>query len=410
MSNTLSPANPTFWSAAAGIKLYKTIMFRAISDFSEEPLVKGSGDEVERPYRSDVVAEKYAKGTALTAQDLTYVSDTLLLDQLYSLLMYVDDVDKLQNKYNSVRLWSEEAGQRLGIKLDALVLFQAYNAQSGNEVDASELGGTLTEGITLTVSNMASIFGEINEKMDDENIPDGPGDRYFAFTPLYYNKLWQYIGGKESMLGDRTGQTGQIGQYGGLNLFKSPNVTGSAKWIPADNPANGDTLTIESVSFQFVSTINTVAGNILQTTDLAATLAVLVAFINNGGVEGGTGCGATLCQSLTTANQRKVQNWFATEDDVSMTVYVKGTPSLTVTGSESADTWLAKTKVQNCLAGRKIAISTAIQTKPMVDVQMASTVSAGKRGTNVMPLVVAGVKVFNQGTKELCRVEIRTDS
>jgi len=403
MANSLTAASPTYWSANAGIKLYKTIIFRAITDFSEESLIKNNGRIVDRPYRADVVGEDYTKGTALTAQDLTYSSDQLTLNKLKALLMYVDDVDKLQNKYNTVRLWAEEAGRRLGIIADGDILYEAWNAQSANEIDASELGGTATEGISLTTSNVAEVFGEINEILDNENVPDD--ERYLVISSLFRNKLWQYIGGKESQLGDKTGETGNIGQYAGLKLYKSTNSTSSARWTPADNPTDEDTITVEGITFTFQSVIGAVAGNILQTTSLAVTIDNIVALINAGGVGDDTNY-----VSLSTANQRTVQNWVAVDGATYLEIRFKGVANPTTSGSESADTWDAKYEIQSLLFGRKNGISAAIQTDPMVDVAMASTVSAGKRGTNVLPLLVYGVKTFNQGTKEIGRLEIRTDS
>ncbi len=403
MANSLTAASPTYWSKNAGRKFYKTTIFKSICDFSEEANL-GDGRIAERPYRSDVVAEDYTKGTALTAQDLTYTSDQLTLDQQYSLLMYVDDIDKLQNKYNTVRLWSEEAGQRIGVKFDAKVLYESINATS--TVDASNLGGTSGEGITLTTSNIAQVFGEINEALDNYDVPEE--ERFTTLSPVMYNYLWQFIGGKESMLGDKTGETGMIGRYGGLKLFKSNNVCSEARWTPADNPSNTATITIEGITFTFVSTIGTTAGNILQTTSLAVTIDNLVALINAGGVGDETNY-----VSLSTANKRTVQNWVAVDGTTYFLVRFKGVANPTVASSEVLDTWDAKWEYQNILAGRKNAISAAIQTNGdmgIIDTQMASTVSAGKRGTNVMPLLVGGVKTFNQGKNELVRVKVRTDS
>lgn len=273
-------------------------------------------------------------------------------------------------------------------------------------VDASNLGGTATEGISLSATNVPLVFGEINEVLDGLTIPEE--ERFVAISPLFYNYLWQFIGGKETMLGDKTGETGNVGQYGGLKIFKSNNVTGQARWTPANNPSNTDTITIEGITFTFVSVIGTTAGNILIAGSTALTLDNIVALINAGGVGDGVNY-----VSLSTANQRAVQNWVAVDGTTYLETRVKGTPSLTVTGSDSADTWDAKYKVQDILAGRKTAISAAIQTNGdmgIVDIQMASTVSAGKRGTNVMPLLVGGTKTFNVGKDELVWVKVRTDS
>lgn len=406
-ANSLTASSPKYWARAMQKKFYNTVTFRAYTSFVEQSLLKNNGRIVDRPYRSDVTAENYTKGTAATAQDLTSTTDTMTMDKFYTVLMYVDDVDKLQNKYDSVRLWSEEAGARIGVRFDGDVLYEVVNATS--TVDSSDLGGTADEGITLTASNVADVFGEVNQYLDNLNVPES--ERYFTISPLFYNKLWKYIQGKESALGDKTGETGNIGTYGGLKLYKSTNITSEATWTPADNPSNTATIVIDGITFTFVSTIGTTAGNILQTTDLATTLALVVAFINGGGLETATGCAASTCQSLSLANQRTVQNWVAVDNSsTSITVRVKGQVDPTVTSSESADTWDAKWEFQNLMAGRKNAIDAAIQTNPMIDVQMASTVANGKRGTNVMPLLVGGIETFTHGKDNLVRVKVRTDS
>lgn len=64
MANSLTAASPTFWSKNAGRKFYKTTIFKSICDFSEEVNL-GNGRIADRPYRSNLVAEAYTKGTAL---------------------------------------------------------------------------------------------------------------------------------------------------------------------------------------------------------------------------------------------------------------------------------------------------------------------------------------------------------
>ena len=308
-------------------------------------------------------------------------------------------------------MWSEEAGRRLAVKADSKVLYEVYNASS--DIDASDLGGTAAEGISASINNVYQIFGEINEQLDVLNVPQE--ERFFVISPMFKNKLWQYIQGKESLLGDRTGETGNIGRFAGLDLYLSTNLPNAARWTPADNPANAATITIEAITFTFVDTISTEAGNILQTTDLATTLDQIVAFINGGGLETATDCTAATCQSLSTANQRIVQNWAAYDGTTYLEVRVKGSTSnaLTLTSSEAADTWDTKYQNHAMLAGKKKAIDVAIQTKGemgIIDTAMASTVSAGKRGTNVMPLLLMGVKTFYTGLDELVKVLVRADS
>lgn len=409
MSNSLTAASPTYWSGAMQDKFYKNIVFPGIANFTEQSLLKTNGLTVDKPYRSDLVPEKYTKGTAATAQDLTATTDPLTIDQFWDILMYVDAIDKIQNKYDAVKVWSEEMGERFAQVLDADVLYEAINAN--NTVDASDIGGTSGEGITVTSTNAIDVIAEINEYLDSESIPES--ERFFAMDGIFYSKLWKFLAGRESQLGDRTGENGNIGIYGGMSLYKSANMTGEARWTPANNPTTGATIVIEGITFTFEDTIGTTAGNVHIGSTTADTIDNLVALINAGGVTSDVGVSNV---SLSAANQRAVAKWLAVDGASYIIVRVKGTSKLTCTTSEAADTWDAKWAYSNLLAGRKKSIDVAIQTGQLgmarnpFDVEMASTVAAGKKGTNVMGLMVYGKKTFYQNKDALVRVKVRSDS
>jgi hypothetical protein len=401
MSNSLTPMSPTYWSKRMGRKLYKTDIFRSLANFEEQASLK-DGQKVDRPYRSNIVSENYSKGTALTAQDLTATSDQLTVDTVKAMLLYVDNVDKIQNKYSAANEWIDEAGRRLSNSIDAKFLYQAYNAN--NTIDDGDIGGTSGDGITLTTGNILDVFGAINMKLDVNNVPDGKGERFLAHSPQFYNVLWKYIAGKESLLGDKTGENGNIGAYAGLDLFKTNNLTGAARWTPANRPSAADTVTINGITFTFQTTIGVGAGAVLSVTDTVTTLGNLVALINAGGVGDGVNN-----VSVSTANQRTIQDWVAVNGTTYIEVRAMGASYMTVTGSDAADVWTATQQIQNQLAGRKgTSIDAVIQKEPSVE--MASTVSAGKSGVNILPMTLFGVYVFNQGKNEIVRVKIRSDA
>src|SRR5262245_61735006 len=108
MANAITAMSPTYWAKRMGRKLYKETVFRALASFEEQATLT-DGQKVDRPYRSDITVENYTKGTALTAQDLTATSDVLTVDTVKALLMYIDNVDKIQNKYSAANLWADEA-------------------------------------------------------------------------------------------------------------------------------------------------------------------------------------------------------------------------------------------------------------------------------------------------------------
>ncbi len=400
MANALTPMSPTYWSKIMGRKRYKTEVFQSIASFEEQATLT-DGQTVDRPYRSDVVAETYTKGTALTAQDLTATSNTLTVNQFKGLLMYIDNVDKIQNKWSAAKLWAEEAQIRLSNVTDAVVLYEAVNAN--NTVDDGTLGGTSGNGITVTINNILNIFGKVNRKLNVRNVP--MDQRFFVISPEFFDVLWQYIAGKESLLGDKTGETGNVGTWAGLKLYLSNNVTGQATLTGSgtSTPTAAQTITINGVVFTWQTTIGSTAGNVLAVTDRTTSLANLAALINAGGVGD-----ATNNVSLSLANQRIVQNWVATVSGNDILISVKGGSYLTVSTTDAGGTWTAAKQVQLLLAGRKGAIDVVIQQEPKVE--MGSTVSAGKSGMNVLPLTVFGVKTFNQGANEIVKVPVRSDA
>ncbi len=383
-----------------GRKLYKTDVFRSLANFEEQKELK-DGQKVDRPYRANIVVENYTKGTALTAQDLTATSDQLTVDTIKAALLYVDNVDKIQNKYSAANAWIDEAGKRLSNAIDAKFLYQAFNANL--TVDDGDIGGTADNGITVTTSNIVDVFSAVNLELDLQNVEEDM--RFFVISPHFYSVLWKYIAGKMSMLGDRTGENGNIGEYAGLKLYKSNNVTGSARWTPANAPSNADTITINGITFQWVTnvTASSAAGDVQLESTVALSIDNLVAFINAGGVGN-----STEYFSLSTANQRTVQDWVAVDGTTYIEVRAQGASYMTVTGSDATDVWTAAQQKQNLLAGRKGAIDAVIQKEPSIE--QGSTVSAGKSGTNILPMTLFGVFTFNQGKNEIVIVEVRSDA
>lgn len=392
--------SPQYWSKRMGRKLYKTDIFRSLADFEEQATL-ADGQKVNRPYRSDIVVENYTKGTALTAQDLTATDDILTVATIKAALFYVDNVDKIQNKYSAANLWIDEAGRRLSNSIDAVFLYEAFNANS--TVDDGTLGGTTANGITVNPGNIIDVFASVNLKLDLQNVEEE--NRFFAISPQFYQVLWRYIAGKVTLLGDKTGQNGNIGQYAGLQLFKTNNLVGSATLTTTATPSDADTVTIAGITFTFKTTIGTTAGNILIGGSAANSIINIAGLINAGGVTTDAGVSNV---TLSTANQRAVQNWTAVLTTTTLEVRIRGGSYLAVLSSNAAQTWTAALQIQNMLAGRFGAIDAVIQKEPSVE--MGPTVSAGKSGMNILPMTLFGVYTFNQGKNEIVRVLVRSDA
>lgn len=400
MSNSLTAMSPTYWSRRMGYKLYKANVYRSLANFEEEATLY-NGQIVDRQYRSDITVENYTKGTALTAQDLTATSDQLTVNTIKALLMYIDDIDKIQNKYSAANLWADEAAVRLANAIDARFFYEVINAN--NTVDDGSIGGTSGNGITVSTGNVFPIFGVINSKLDAQNVP--LEERFFGISPQFKQVLWLAIQGKQTMLGDRTAENGNVGEFGGLQLFLTNNTTAEAVWTPGDalTPSDAETITINAITFTWKTTIGATAGNVLAVTNMTTSIDNLVALINAGGVGDGVNN-----VSLSLANRRIVQAWVAANVSITLRIRVMGGSYVTVSGSQIADVWTAEKQVQLLMAGRKKCVDVVVQKYPTV--KMAETTSAGTIGMNIIPYTLFGAKTFNQGKNEMVLVKMRSDA
>lgn len=399
MANSLTALSPTYWSRNIAAKLYKRTQFRNLASFAEQASLK-NGEYVDRPYRANVVVENYTKGTALTAQDISATSDKLQVNVFKAALVYVDNIDKIQNSYSAANAYIDEISKRLAISIDGRFFYEVVNA--ADTIDDGDLGGTASRGFTLTVDNIDNMFAKTKRKLDVNNV-DQEG-RFFALSPQMYDVLWQRVGGKQSMLGDKTSESGNVGEYAGFKLYMTNNLTGSARWTPGDalTPDASDTITINGVVFTWQTTIGSTAGNVLAVTDMPTSIDNIVAFINDPGTTSANQV------ALSTANQRTVQDWVAVDGTTYFEVRVKGGSYLTVSSSDVADVWTDNVQLQRALAGAKGSIDVVIQKEPSVE--MDSTVSAGKSGVNILPMTVFGVKTFNKGTSEILDIWVRSDA
>ena len=394
MANTLiTTSSSNLLSRIMGLKRYKMTVFRSLASFQEEAALT-YGQVVNRPYRSNIRGQNYTAGTALTAQDLTLTDDQLTVNKRKAAFIYVDSVDKIASRWDLAKAFGDEMGKRLAILMDGEFLYEAKNA--GNSVDDGDLGGTDGSPLTLTVDNVDKVFAVFNRKLDAQNADMEMQKRFMVISPQFRQILWERIAGKESMLGDKTAEFGSLGRYAGVELYLSNNLTASARWTPANDPSNTDTITISGVTFTFVTSIGSTAGNVLTGGGTSVTLDNLVDLINNP-----TSTTANHV-AFTGANLDTVSNMVAVDGTTYVDVYHKGQSFLTVATSDAADPWSLAT--QHVLGGVKGAIDMVIQQEPSLE--MSAATSNGLSGQYVLALEVFGTKTFNQGANEIVDVQL----
>ena len=262
--------------------LKKSLVSREIANMEERATLT-NGYKVHRPYHSDIKVNSYTKGTAVTPQDITATDEYLTVDQTKEATVYVDAIDVIQNKYDTANQLTDRISYALKRDIDGAFLAQVANATY--TMDDADMGGSSGTAITVITSNIVKLFALAEAKMNQNNIEDTK-PRYAVVTPLVkavvqqsliFNGFKKADDGLDGMfLGN-----GFMGRYMNFNIYSSNNVLHTIVLTSTAAPTATNTVVVAGVTFTFVSTIGSTAGNVLFT-DEATSLDNLALALNAG--------------------------------------------------------------------------------------------------------------------------------
>lgn len=379
-------------------KHYKTDRYREVVSMEEAATLE-RGDTVHRPSRSTLVVNDLGAEGNYTRQDITDTDQSLVIDQEKEVSFYIRKIDEMQSNYATANRYADDAAVLLGNQIDGKVLGEASNATS--TVDAGSIGGTSGLGIDLSTSNIDKVFGKANEALDALDIAQD--DRWGMISPQFYNILWQRIGGRESMLGDKSGQRGHAGYWAGFRLIKSNALSWSAVLAFATDWTADDTIVINGVTITAKASPSA-AGEIDVTGTADATRALIATFINAGGATSSSG----EYVALSAANQKLWKGLSAVNDNSAntLTITMLGRSYIAVseTLTDGTDEWTTGKQKQHCLFGQGKPIDLVIQKKP----NMVTKDRDGYLGKDVVSWTVFGLKTFDEGADQLVDTQINS--
>jgi len=388
MANTLTALNKEVWSDEMQIIREKMTVAMALAN-TELRAKLSDGDKAHKPYRSNLFAVDYTKGTALTAQDVAATDEYLDVDQIKAVPIYLDDIDAIQNSYATRSSFARDMQEDLSRQMDAAFLAESENATS--DVDDGDIGGTDGDPIAVSTSNVNQIFTAASRKLNQLNVK--PSERYAVITPGMLEQIQLYLAGKDTSFGDEVGMNGLVGRRFGFEIYVSNNLPFEAIWTPADNPTDGDTITINGVELTFKAT-PVLPGAIDIGGTTAVTIDNIVTLLNAPGTTTATGI------AVSAANQARLEGMEATDGTTYLEVYMAGGGEVAVDASETADLWSDETVY--CQFGRKGAIDMVVQAAPSLKVQDAEL----KLGVYLIAYDLYGLKTFSDGADALCAVVV----
>jgi hypothetical protein len=394
MANNLGAGqgfSPELWSARVQILRKNNLVAGAICN-TEERSTLTYGTRVHRPIPSQVFADTYTKGTAAVTQDISSSDQYLDVDQAKIIPIYLDDIDRIQNKYKTLDIFSERAAYELKNQIDFSVLSEGCsNAALGN-----------TTAATFSPSNVSSYFSQAKADLFNNGVEETKpwyavvdGD---TVSTLEQFQMFNGFKNADDVIVNGYGISAYLGEYAGLQFFKSQNLPTSAVLTSSSTPSDGQTVTINGITFTAKTALTPLAGEFLIGGSADAARANLTALINdplNRAVSTNYVALTNTALHPDAINVLK-RNLVATNNNSADTLtltaagkMVLGTP--TWTGA----TW--GTQTMKMLVGQMGAIDLVMQED--VTAEFARMATNNLVGTKILTWDLYGKKMFDEGAQ-----------
>lgn len=401
MSNTLSPYFPEFWAKTAQTLHKPTAIYRQVANFRAEADMK-FGDTYHRilPNRTEI--QDYQRYTDIDAQDITGTDQSLTVNKQKAFRFQVDDLDEVQSNVALASTYAKNAVRDMTNVIDSDFMYEVLNA--GNTVDDGVIGGTSGNPISLSGSNVFETFSQVYKFLAQENIEFN--NLYGVIDPDTFQVILSQVGSRETSMGDtvtKNGFKGNMIRYNGMDLYLSNNYTRQVVLDLATQPTANDTVTYTiggtAVTFTFVSSIGSTAGNVLIGANVDATRANLETLINAPGTTTATGVAFTgtslyLLQQCAAVNSNSANT---------LTFYSKGrTLSASETLTDATDGFDSTQASKSLMFGRRGAVDMVTQVAPKMDIRKEPR----QFSTNINGTALYGVKTFTDGADQLVQVRV----
>lgn len=396
----LTDFKPQFDNAYQEI-FQKTLVAKEIANTRFEPTLK-YGESVERVAFdiSGVRVRSVTRGSASTIDSVTDSSELLTINLEKEAVFHISDGEvKQAGPLNPGEKIGAEVAIKVALDLDGRVFAEVLNASYDFDTGDLTTGTSNGTPISLSSTTVPQMVSRMPAKLRNKNNQLVTTNMCLVVDSYAGSDINQYLMGKNIDLAGYVFKNGYTGDISNAQMYISENLTGEATLGLATNPTANDTVTINGVTFTFVSSIGSTAGNVLIGASADATRANLTALINAPTTTTAQGVAFTDASAIDAISKITATNNDSTNV---MTIVGTGTGRMTLseTFTDGTDTWTKN--MIHAYYGKKGAIDLVVQ--DMKEVDMRPT--ADRRGTNVFSSYLAGVKTFSDGAKKFLDVLI----
>ena len=265
MANTLTSLRKIHYSKNIEANLHDTLIMNDLARDHSDEFPDGITFEV--PQIAYQQVGNYS-GT-LATKGITSQKSTLTMDLVPIVSWAYDDVDKLKDSWDVLARVDTNSVYKLKQQMEGDFFSQYASARYRNATPTAVLS-TSTAYSTVSAAVATLVHAGVN--------PDEICVVVDAFTA---DMLAQQAISSTFTLSDSSFQRGYTGQkIAGAMLYRNQNLTATYTFDIATQPTAGDTITINGVTFTFVSSIGTTPWNILIETDANTTCGYLINAIN----------------------------------------------------------------------------------------------------------------------------------
>lgn len=406
------------FSAEYQMSHYKEPVYQILADTRlEASLTKGQ--TIERSYASDVQVNDMGGDGSYSTQAIADTQETLTINKEKEASIYIKKLDELQAHLPLKQKYGRKLSNALINQIDGDVMLAAYQG-AGTTLDDGDFGGTDGNGLTVTATNIATVFTTAMQKLRLNNVvynkrftasagmklevPEGMPVAIISPEMLSYIEL--YLGGKDTLLGDQVSRNGYAGYFMGFECFVSNALPWTATLATATIATDTDTVTLNGVALTADADGAAVGAghwSIQGSADLC--WAQFASLVNGDGTPG-----VDEYIDVSTANRRLLSNITATHSTSLDTVTLVGSGTGTVVVSETlsagADGFTAGLQQLHPIFALSKSISLVVQKNPSLEENFVS----GKIGRDYIAWTVYGTKVFTDQAPQIVSLAVNSAS